>query len=76
MNIRKHISLDRCISSLNLDVIIDVTDRVEVGMILGGWGMERPLLIRSDGIICSKQDSEEDDEINMMPKYPQVRLRF
>ena len=45
-------------------------------MILGGWGIERPLLIRSDGIICSNQDSEEDDEINMMPKYPQVRLRF
>ena len=49
---------------------------MEVGMILGGWGIERPLLIRSDGIICSNQDSEEDDEINMMPKYPQVRLRF
>ena len=45
-------------------------------MILGGWGIERPLLIRSDGIICSNQDSEEDDEINMMPKYPQVRFRF
>ena len=45
-------------------------------MILGGWGIERPLLIRSDGIICSNQDCEEDDEINMMPKYPQVRLRF
>ena len=49
---------------------------MEVGMILGGWGIERPLLIRSDGIICSNQDCEEDDEINMMPKYPQVRLRF
>ena len=45
-------------------------------MILGGWGIERPLLVRSDGVICSNQDSEEDDEINMMPKYPQVRLRF
>ena len=41
-------------------------------MILGGWGIERPLLIRSDGIICSKQSSDDDDEINMMPKYPQV----
>ena len=41
-------------------------------MILGGWGIERPLLIRSDGIICSKQNSDDGDEINMMPKYPQV----
>ena len=57
---------------INLAVIIDVTDKVEVGMILGGWGIERPLLMRSDGIVCSKQSSDDDDEINMMPKYPQV----
>ena len=55
---------------VGLDVVIDVTDRVEVGMILGGWDIERPLLIRSDGIICSKQN--DGDEINMMPKYPNV----
>ena len=70
---RKNISLDSCFSSINSDVVIDVTDKVEVGMILGGWEIERPLLIRSDGIICSNQDSDEDDEINMMPRYPQVR---
>ena len=49
-----------------------MTDDVEVGMILGGWGMEEPLLIRSDGIVCSKHDNKNDDRINTMPKYPQV----
>ena len=56
----------------NPDVIIDVTDDVEVGMILGGWGIEQPLLIRSDGIVCSKQHNKNDDRVNTMPKYPQV----
>ena len=55
-----------------LDTIIDVTDNVEVGMILGGWGMERPVLIRSDGIVCSKNKNREGDKMNILPKYPQV----
>ena len=49
-----------------------MTDNVEVGMILGGWGIERPVLIRSDGVVCSKQNDEDNDRMNIMPKYPQV----
>ena len=55
-----------------LDVIVNVTDDVEVGMILGGWEMEQPILIRSDGIVCSKNDTQDGDRINVMPKYPKV----
>ena len=56
-----------------LDTIIDVTDNVEVGMILGGWGIERPVLIRSDGIVCSKNKNKDGDGMNILPKYPQVK---
>ena len=57
----------------SLDIIIDVTDNVEVGMIVGGWGMERPVLIRSDGILCSKNKNKDEDKMNILPKYPKVK---
>ena len=53
--------------------MVDVSDDVEVGMILGGWNVERPILIRSDGIVCSINDTAAKyDLVNSMPKYPQV----
>ena len=70
---------------MKLDVIIEVTDDVEVGMILGGWGVDRPILIRSDGIVCSNNHSSQDGldpswhpswYPNLMPKYPQVCVSF
>ena len=50
-------------------VVIDVDDDVEVGMLLGGWEQERPILIRSDGVVCSSK--EDKSSLNRMPKYPQ-----
>jgi hypothetical protein len=45
-------------------LMIDVDDDVEVAVALGGWNIERPILIRSDGRPC--QDNHE------LPKFPQV----
>ena len=54
-------------------------------MILGGWGVDRPILIRSDGIVCSNNHSSQDGldpswhpswYPNLMPKYPQVSVSF
>ena len=42
-------------------------------MLLGGWGMERPVIIRSDGIVCSKNKNKDGDGMNILPKYPQVK---
>ena len=46
------------------NLMIDVDDDVEVAVVLGGWNIERPVLIRSDGRPC--QNSQE------LPKFPQV----